>query len=204
MNDFGKEAYREYLGSKHWKSLRLKTWELSNKKCECCHDGLLVLKRVNFHHVNYRHWYDCVPSDLMVLCMGCHNTYHMLKDRHPDAADEKLWDMVLQWIGRKPISQSLEDMKRGMDKKKQNRRDRKHEQARQDRNRNRPQHKNPQRQVKQKHLTEKQKRKIEAERKARMEQSRKRHEECRLAVQREEWRREQSVLFGGDGPWRGY
>lgn len=64
--------YREYLGSGHWQNMRRVALERAKSSCQVCNasDGLDV------HHRTYqrRGWEK--PSDLIVLCRGCHTLFH--------------------------------------------------------------------------------------------------------------------------------
>jgi protein tyrosine phosphatase len=79
----GKEAYAEYLKSDHWKELRQKAIEKSDR-CESCGIG----ENLEVHHLQYRNWTDCTVDDLMTLCHDCHDIFHLdCKARGYDPTD---------------------------------------------------------------------------------------------------------------------
>ncbi|HKZ77750.1 MAG TPA: hypothetical protein VJ124_05450 [Pyrinomonadaceae bacterium] len=61
-------VYEQYLQSDTWKQRRQATIERANYRCEICgeRDGLQV------HHLNYERLGNERPSDLKVVCQGCH------------------------------------------------------------------------------------------------------------------------------------
>lgn len=68
-------AYRVYLQSEHWRSLRLEAFKRYGRKCSKCP----ATCRLDVHHVRYRHpWTDGVMDDLMILCRRCHELEHGL------------------------------------------------------------------------------------------------------------------------------
>ena len=66
-------AYREYLQSQHWRSLRLAAFRTYGRKCHRCP----ATSRLDVHHLRYRHpWTATVVSDLQILCWRCHAAEH--------------------------------------------------------------------------------------------------------------------------------
>jgi hypothetical protein len=73
ITKYTKETYVRYLQSGDWKRKRREKLE-EQKVCEVCGTGQLL----RVHHLEYRNWYDVLPSDLCVLCENCHNLGHEL------------------------------------------------------------------------------------------------------------------------------
>lgn len=68
--------YREYLQTDRWKKTRYNAMKSAGFKCQLCG---ATNKKLNTHHNTYeRRGYE-LPSDLMVLCEECHETYSMKK-----------------------------------------------------------------------------------------------------------------------------
>lgn len=70
------ESYTQYIKrSPHWQDLRARKLEVA-RACENCGSS----DRLHVHHIRYRMFYDCEPSDLMVLCEKCHSAFHLVKE----------------------------------------------------------------------------------------------------------------------------
>jgi len=69
-------AYRVYLESDHWKWLRAQA--ISFHGCKCFQCG--ATKRLEVHHINYRHpWDSCTVDDVRPICPKCHRKEHGIK-----------------------------------------------------------------------------------------------------------------------------
>lgn len=69
-------AHVEYLKTERWRELREEALERADHACQICksHDHLQV------HHNTYeRFGGDEIPSDLLVVCDGCHDIFHTLR-----------------------------------------------------------------------------------------------------------------------------
>ena len=64
--------YYEYLQTPEWKQTSYAAMKKARFKCQLCGENG---KTLNTHHNTYeRRGYE-IPSDLMVLCQECHETY---------------------------------------------------------------------------------------------------------------------------------
>jgi hypothetical protein len=66
-------AYRQYLESDHWRSLRAEAYRVHGRKCFKCPRkfGLEV------HHLRYRNpWTECTVEDVRPCCWQCHDQEH--------------------------------------------------------------------------------------------------------------------------------
>ncbi len=64
--------YNEYLQTDHWKFCRNHMLDAANNQCHICSKD----KNLNVHHKNYENRGCETTSDLVVLCKGCHATFH--------------------------------------------------------------------------------------------------------------------------------
>ena len=69
----GNRKYNAYINSARWAKLRETKLDMVGHKCEFCQRTFVQL---HCHHMRYRNLEDCIPSDLMVLCIDCHNDFH--------------------------------------------------------------------------------------------------------------------------------
>lgn len=65
------EAYKRYLRSEHWETLRMRIRKRDNYRCFACPS---VVDEV--HHINYRSLYDVKDEDLICTCQPCHAAIH--------------------------------------------------------------------------------------------------------------------------------
>ncbi|NLR73370.1 hypothetical protein HGI47_21095 [Novosphingobium sp. ERN07] len=65
-------AYRAYLASHEWKSLREKVMRRCNRICEGCGDS----PATEVHHLTYRHFMNEFLFELVGLCEACHVRWH--------------------------------------------------------------------------------------------------------------------------------
>lgn len=65
-------AYGRYLQSPQWKERRDKAVKKAGAKCSLCSSK----DRLNVHHRSYRNIGREKAADLIVLCRGCHETFH--------------------------------------------------------------------------------------------------------------------------------
>jgi hypothetical protein len=68
--------YAEYLSSNTWKTKRDFMLAKCGNKCEFC--GHNNLKDLQVHHNTYQSFPDEHSTDLVVLCKGCHHTFHKI------------------------------------------------------------------------------------------------------------------------------
>lgn len=64
--------YQRYLRSPQWREKRRRILIRCKHKCERC--GLW--RAVNVHHLTYARLYDEPLSDLMAVCIRCHQELH--------------------------------------------------------------------------------------------------------------------------------
>ena len=76
VDDVGFSPYRQYLGSKQWKSKRKRKLGCAGYACESC--GVTHKKGVTLdvHHKTYKRVTKERMSDLQVLCRKCHKRKH--------------------------------------------------------------------------------------------------------------------------------
>lgn len=67
-----KKRYQVYVRTLHWQELRRNKLKEVGKVCRVCKSS----KDLEVHHINYKNLYDCVLSNLDVLCHTCHNSHH--------------------------------------------------------------------------------------------------------------------------------
>lgn len=71
------EAYRLYLQTDHWQTLRKARFEIAHRRCEACGQR----RDLQVHHIVYRNLIDCDPkTDLILLCQACHSDVHRMFD----------------------------------------------------------------------------------------------------------------------------
>lgn len=75
------EAYRNYLASPEWQSLRDKVMKRCNRVCEGCGSR----PATDVHHLTYRHFMEEFLFELAGLCKPCHDRWHA---HDKDAADK--------------------------------------------------------------------------------------------------------------------
>ena len=61
-----------YLKSLHWRLFRTKMLWLTGGKCETCGSR----RRLQVHHLNYKHLWNERTKDVKVLCKKCHDWIH--------------------------------------------------------------------------------------------------------------------------------
>lgn len=76
--------YKEYLQSPEWDDLRWRTKRRVNWKCQLCNKDKATL---NVHHKTYERIGEELPSDLIVLCKGCHAKFHDKESRNEKEHD---------------------------------------------------------------------------------------------------------------------
>ncbi len=76
------DRYAQYLQSEHWERIREEKVEAADRMCERCGEGA---KRrgdrwigLNVHHLTYERLGCEELSDLIVLCIHCHEVEHGL------------------------------------------------------------------------------------------------------------------------------
>lgn len=65
-------SYEEYLLSDHWKHTRQAAIERAGWRCMLCDSAY----NLQVHHRNYDRLGEELPTDLLVLCAGCHKKHH--------------------------------------------------------------------------------------------------------------------------------
>lgn len=108
------DDYTAYINnSLHWKELRQQKFREVGKRCEkCANHGF---GEMHCHHINYKNLTDCLTSDLLVLCSGCHDKIHcalrMKRAKTSDYGhDESL--LLIQWYEGLPESQKVAPKRR--------------------------------------------------------------------------------------------
>ncbi len=66
--------YKEYLLSDEWAAIRNDLYTVRGRNCERCGSD----KNLQVHHKNYKNIFHEEPSDLEILCNGCHFKEHGL------------------------------------------------------------------------------------------------------------------------------
>jgi len=69
------DKYQEYLKSKQWYALRLKILSRDDYTCQHCHCKVTSYT-ANVHHKTYIRLGDENLSDLITLCIPCHEKEH--------------------------------------------------------------------------------------------------------------------------------
>lgn len=74
------EAYKKYLMSEYWQSLRKEILEKDHNRCVICGRK----ENLNVHHLTYDHLGDKDKErlDLVTLCRDCHKRVHDLYDNY--------------------------------------------------------------------------------------------------------------------------
>lgn len=67
-----KDSYKDYLKSEYWQKTRLEALKRAGYRCQLCASD----KGLQVHHNNYSRLGCELPSDLVVLCDGCHKKHH--------------------------------------------------------------------------------------------------------------------------------
>ena len=70
-----KEKYHAYLKSDKWAQMKLDLIEIRGQKCERC-GAKRTFKYLHLHHLTYERIFHEEPSDLELLCSGCHVAEH--------------------------------------------------------------------------------------------------------------------------------
>ena len=70
-----KEKYHAYLKSDKWAQMKLDLIEIRGQKCERC-ESKRTFKYLHLHHLTYERVFHEEPSDLELLCGGCHVSEH--------------------------------------------------------------------------------------------------------------------------------
>lgn len=68
----GSVDYRQYIDSRAWKRKRAKVIAERGSKCEVCG----ATSGIQVHHKTYKRLGREAPSDLQILCGGCHANSH--------------------------------------------------------------------------------------------------------------------------------
>lgn len=75
LGSSGKERYRNYLKTEHWKSRRLLALQYFDNKCFNCGQ-----RATQVHHKNYSRLFKERDTDLLAICGNCHKGIHKLID----------------------------------------------------------------------------------------------------------------------------
>lgn len=90
--------YKKYLSSPEWASVRADILSSRGNKCERCGRN----SNLHVHHVSYKNIFNEDPSDLEVLCSGCHKGEHFgLNKKKKKACKYSLAQKVLMIKKRK-------------------------------------------------------------------------------------------------------
>lgn len=73
-NERRKKAYRKYLASPEWRSLRIVVLRIFDYRCANC--GVWKEKGLHIHHKTYKNFMSENIEDLVPLCKYCHDTEH--------------------------------------------------------------------------------------------------------------------------------
>lgn len=71
--------YADYLKTKHWQQVRHNAIERAGGRCQVCNST----DRLNVHHNTYERRGEELPSDVIVLCQRCHETFHQPVNGRP-------------------------------------------------------------------------------------------------------------------------
>ncbi len=82
--DINKSRYAQYLQSEHWIQFREKVLEYWDGKCVLCYSDW----DVNVHHRTYQRIGGELLTDVIVLCLECHEKHH---DIIPNIDDNGDW-----------------------------------------------------------------------------------------------------------------
>lgn len=72
--------YQKYLLSDHWKATREWALERASRCCQLCRAKV----NLRVHHNTYARLGKELPSDLVVLCVRCHDRHHELIAQVPE------------------------------------------------------------------------------------------------------------------------
>lgn len=75
------EKYNRYLKSKEWRELKAYLISKRGLKCEICGAKKFFFRQVHIHHITYARLFNELPSDLLILCVGCHKNQHTKKNK---------------------------------------------------------------------------------------------------------------------------
>lgn len=79
------KKYKSYLLSARWKSKRQEALEFYGPVCENCQNW-----GNDIHHISYKNL-RCEPmKDLMVLCRGCHDSFHAMPGKERQKREQRL------------------------------------------------------------------------------------------------------------------
>lgn len=75
VNDARKrrKVYSKYIHSEEWKDFRLSIIRVRGYRCEKCGETEGI---IHAHHLTYERFMKEIPSDIMLLCIPCHNDVH--------------------------------------------------------------------------------------------------------------------------------
>lgn len=72
------DDYKKFLKTPFWRKLTAEKKRSVGGKCEVCG----IRRGLQSHHVTYpKNWFDTKPSDLKVLCDGCHGRAHGIENQ---------------------------------------------------------------------------------------------------------------------------
>lgn len=71
-NKSGKEWYKDYLKTDHWRDARSRALKRAGYKCQLCG----CRGNLQVHHNNYKNIWHEKDGDLIVLCWKCHKKIH--------------------------------------------------------------------------------------------------------------------------------
>lgn len=77
----GHATYADYLKSSEWLATRAWALERAERRCQLCGTS----DRLEVHHSNYRNLGRERPSDVIVICRGCHAKHHGIKQSQEPA-----------------------------------------------------------------------------------------------------------------------
>ena len=72
-----KKKYLAYINSKEWLDIRIEIHHIRGGKCERCESTY----NLQVHHITYKNLFNEEPSDLELLCSGCHIAEHNLNKK---------------------------------------------------------------------------------------------------------------------------
>lgn len=73
-----RKAYKNYLKSSHWKTLKKLTFQRDNYRCIKCNST----NNLRGHHIRYKTVLtDCTINDIQTLCCKCHDKLHQYLDK---------------------------------------------------------------------------------------------------------------------------
>lgn len=87
--------YNDYLRTRHWRKIRIKTAEKNNYHCELCEKEVKV--GFHIHHKTYRNLGNENLEDLMFLCENCHQNLHSILRSHRNIDKPKKKRKLLSW-----------------------------------------------------------------------------------------------------------